>query len=58
MKVYDTTIYAQKMPTIDENIDQLYFEFALEDRITNNRFIDEGIYTSKVAFIDKIKKNR
>ena len=57
MKVYDTTIYAQEMPTIEANIDQLYFAFALEDPITNNRFIDEGIYTSKVAFIDKIKKN-
>jgi hypothetical protein len=57
MRVYDTTIYDQKMPVIDADIDQLYFAFALEDPLTTNRFIDESIYTAKVAFIDKVKKN-
>ena len=56
LKVYDTNIYAQKMPIIDADINQLYFAFALEDPSTSNRFIDEGIYIPKVAFIDKVKK--
>ena len=57
LKVYDTTIYAQEMPIIDANKEQLYFAFALEDPLTSNRFIDEGIYIPKVAFIEKIKIN-
>ena len=57
LKVFDTTIYAQKMPVIEANIDQLYFAFALEDPLTSNRFMDERIYIPKVAFIDKVKKN-
>ena len=57
MRVYDTTIYDTKMPVIDADINQLYFAFALEDPLTTNRFIDESIYTAKVAFIDKVKKN-
>ena len=57
LKVYDTKIYAQEMPSIEVNIDQLYFAFALEDPLTSNRFIDERIYIPKVAFIDKVKKN-
>ena len=55
LRVYDTTIYAQEMPSIKANIDQLYFAFALEDPLTSNRFIDEGIYIPKVAFIEKAK---
>jgi hypothetical protein len=57
LKVYDTTIYAQEMPSIEVNLDQLYFAFALEDPLTSNRFIDEGIYIAKVAFIEKEKIN-
>ena len=57
LKVYDTTIYAQEIPMIEVDINQLYFAFALEDPLTTNRFIDEGIYTAKVAFIEKAKKN-
>ena len=55
LRVYDTNIYAQEMPVIDADINQLYFAFALEDPLTSNRFIDEGIYIAKVAFIDKVK---
>ena len=57
LRVYDKTIYAQEMPIIDVDINQLYFAFALEDPQTSNRFIDESIYYAKVAFIDKVKKN-
>jgi len=55
LKVYDTTIYSQKMPTIDVNLNKLYFAFALEHPKTTSRFIDESIYTAQVAFIDKRK---
>ena len=57
LNVYDSTIYAQEMPSIDVNINQLYFAFGLEDPLTSNRFIDEGIYIPKVAFIEKVKIN-
>ena len=53
--VYDSTIYPQETPYIEIDINQLYFAFALEDPITNNRFIDERIYTAQIAFIDKQK---
>ena len=53
--VYDSTIYSQETPYIELDINQLYFAFALEDPITNNRFIDERIYTAQIAFIDKQK---
>ena len=55
LKVYDTTIYSQKMPTIDVDLNKLYFAFALEHPKTTSRFIDESIYTAQVAFIDKRK---
>ena len=57
LNVYDSTIYAQEMPSIHVNKDQLYFAFGLEEPITSNRFIDEGIYIPKVAFVEKIKVN-
>ena len=57
IQVYDKTIYAQEMPHIEANIDQLYFAFGLEDPRTSNRFIDEGIYIPKVAFVEKVKEN-
>ena len=55
LKVYDTTIYSQKMPSIDVDLNKLYFAFALEHPKTTSRFIDESIYTAQVAFIDKRK---
>ena len=55
LKVYDTTIYSQEMPSIDADINKLYFAFALEHPKTTSRFIDESIYTAQVAFIDKRK---
>ena len=57
LKVYDTTIYGQKMPSITINSNQLYFAFGLEDPNTSNKFIDNSIYVPKITFIDKIKKN-
>ena len=57
LNVYDSTIYAQEMPSINVGKDQLYFAFGLEDPLTSNRFIDEGIYIAKVAFVEKVKVN-
>ena len=57
LKVYDTTIYAQEMPEIVADINQLYFAFGLEDPKSSNRFIDESIYIAKVAFVEKEKRN-
>ena len=55
VKVYDTTVYAKEMPSIDVDINKLYFAFALEHPKTTSRFIDESIYSAQVAFIDKRK---
>jgi hypothetical protein len=57
IKVYDTTIYSQEMPFIDVDINKLYFSFALEHPKTADRFIDESIYTAKLAFIEQKKQN-
>ena len=57
LKVYDTTIYAQEMPSITVDANQLYFAFGLEDPQTSNRFIDNSIYVPKIVFIDKLKIN-
>ena len=57
LKVYDTTIYSQEMPSIDVDINKLYFSFALENPKTADRFIDESIYTAKLAYIEQQKKN-
>jgi hypothetical protein len=43
LNVYDSTIYAQEMPSINVDVNQLYFAFGLEDPQTNNRFIDNSI---------------
>ena len=57
LNVYDSTIYTQEMPNIIVNSDDLYFAFGLEDPLTSNRFMDEGIYIPKVAFVEKVKIN-
>ena len=57
LNVYDSTIYAQEMPSMTVDSDQLYFAFGLEDPKTSNRFIDDSIYIPKIVFIDKIKIN-
>ena len=57
LNVYDTTIYSQEMPSIDVDKNQFYFAFGLEEPNSSTRFIDESIYTPKIVYIDKIKKN-
>ena len=57
IKVYDSSMYAQEIPSIKLNSNNLYFAFGLEDPITNNRFIDESIYYPQILFIDRIKIN-
>ena len=57
IKVYDSSMYAQEMPTIDIDSNNLYFAFGLEDPINNNRFIDETIYYPQILFIERVKIN-
>jgi hypothetical protein len=57
IKVYDSSIYAQKMPSITINSDNLYFAFGVEHPKTNLRFIDETIYYPQILFIDRVKQN-
>jgi len=57
IKIYDSTIYSQEMPSINIDANNLYFAFALEDPITSNRYIDESIYYPQILYIDRIKIN-
>mgnify|MGYP006916098733 FL=1 len=57
LNVYDSTIYAQEMPSIEVDKKLLYFAFGLEEPLTSNRFMDESIYIPKVAFVEKVKIN-
>ena len=57
MKVYDSTMKAQEIPTINVNSNNFYFAFGLEDPISLNRFIDESVYYPQILFINKIKIN-
>ena len=57
LKVYDTTMYAKEMPTIDIDSNNFYFAFGLEDPSTSNRIIDDSIYIPKIVYIDKVKIN-
>ena len=57
IRVYDSSMYSQKMPTITINSNNLYFAFGVEHPLTNLRFIDETIYYPQILFIDRIKEN-
>ena len=57
IKVYDSSMYAQEIPSIKLDSNNLYFAFGIEDPITNSRFIDETIYYPQILFIDRIKVN-
>ena len=57
LKVYDSTMHGQEMPSIDINSEQFYFAFGLEDPSTSSRFIDERIYIPKIVYVDKVKIN-
>ena len=57
IKIYDSSMYAQEIPSIKLDSNNLYFAFGIEDPITNNRFIDETIYYPQILFIDRIKIN-
>ena len=57
LNVYDSTIYSQEMPSFEVDKEQFYFAFGLENPSNSKRFIDEGIYIPKVAFVEKVKVN-
>ena len=55
LKTSDSKIYSTEMPSIDINMNKLYFAFGLEYPNTATRYIDEGIYRAKVTFFDQQK---
>jgi hypothetical protein len=57
IKLYNSNIYAQEMPIINIDSNNLYFAFGLEDPITLNRYIDESIYYPQILYLDRIKIN-
>ena len=57
VKVNDSTMHAQGLPSIDINPDILYFAFGLENPITLNRYIDETIYSPLIRLIKREKEN-
>ena len=57
LKVYETTMYAKEMPTIDITSDNFYFAFGLEDPSSSNRIIDDSIYYPRIVYVDKVKIN-
>ena len=57
VKVNDSTIHAQSLPSININPDVLYFAFGLENPITLSRYIDETIYTPVIKLIKREKEN-
>ena len=47
---YDTFSYAPSPPQVPITHNNFYIDFALEDPITYNPFVDEGIYYPKASF--------
>ncbi len=57
VRVYDTSVYAQEMPQINIDSNNLYFGFGMEDPKNLLRYVDETIYYPKILFIERIKVN-
>ena len=57
MKVYDSIMHTQQIPTMNIDSNNFYFAFGLEEPKTLNRFIDESIYYPQIFFIIRIKEN-
>jgi len=57
MRIHDSTMYLQSLPSIDINPNLLYFAFGLEDPQSYNRYIDETIYYPIIYFIKMEKEN-
>ena len=55
LKVYDSTMNSQEMPSININSDNFYFAFGLEDPNSLNRFVDETVYYPEILFIERNK---
>ena len=53
----DSSIYTNKIPSIDINKELFYFSFGLDDPIKSKSFIDERIYYPEVLYIEEIRKN-
>ena len=57
MKVYDSIMHTEQIPSMNIDSNNFYFAFGLEDPISLNRYIDESIYYPEIVFIYKIKVN-
>ena len=57
MRIHDSTMYSQNLPSIDINPNLLYFAFGLEDPVNYSRYIDETIYYPIIYFIKMEKEN-
>jgi len=57
MRIHDSTMYSQNLPSININPNLLYFAFGLEDPVNYNRYIDETIYYPIIYFIKMEKEN-
>ena len=57
VRIYDSILYSNDIPSIDINNNIFNFAFGLENPETNNIFIDEKIYTPKIIFYDKKRIN-
>ena len=57
LKIYESTIYGNEIPSIEINSNNLYFAFGIENPDTLNRYVDETIYFPEILFIDRIKEN-
>ena len=53
----NSALYSKDIPSIDISENLINFAFGLENPKTNKRFIDETIYSPKIIFYRKSKKN-
>jgi len=57
IRVYDSNIISDGIPSIKINSKDLNLAFSLEDPVSSNRYIDPSIYYPEIIFLDKIKNN-
>ena len=55
IRVYDSDVITEGIPSIEINSNDLNLAFSLEDPLSSNRYIDPSIYYPEVNYIDRIK---
>ena len=56
IRVYESTIFSNKTPSIKINSNDLNLAFGLEDPKSSHKYLDPSIYYPEIYYIDKIKK--